>query len=140
MSGLLVEALKRRANDFIGLAREMMNRGKYDMAAFFSEQSCQLRIKASLLKLFGETPSIHGLRQLLGLLAKRFEEAGRNDLSQRIIDFVRRYRDVFLDLEEAYIEARYRAPEYTKIQVELMIDIAEKLSNLLEEVEKIVLG
>ncbi len=135
-----MEALKRRASDFIELAEEMLHRGKYDMAAFFAEQSCQLRTKAVMLRLFGEAPPIHGLRQLLGLLARRLEEAGRDDLSQRLIDFTREHRVELSDLEEAYIEARYRAPEYARTQVESMINTAKKLGSLLEEVEGSVLG
>lgn len=77
LSGMLVEALKRRANDFIELAVEMMGRGKHDIAAFLTEQSCQLRVRASLLRLFGDAPPTHGLRHLLGLLARGLEEAGR---------------------------------------------------------------
>jgi len=140
LSGMLVEALKRRANDFIELAVEMMGRGKHDIAAFLTEQSCQPRVKASLLRLFGDAPPTHGLRHLLGLLARGLEEAGRGDLSRRIADFVREHRAELSDMEEAYIGARYRDLEYTRAQVEEMIKAGRELHKLLEEVERGVLG
>jgi len=140
LSGILVETLKRRARDFMELAEDMMKRSKYDLAAFFAEQSCQLYLKAVLIKLFGEAPAVHGLRQLLGVLARKLEENRRGDIAQSILNFVKEHRDELSDLEEAYTGARYRVLEFTENQVAAMIESAKKLLKLLEEVERNVMG
>ncbi|RLE68638.1 MAG: DNA-binding protein, partial [Thermoprotei archaeon] len=100
----------------------------------------QLRIKASLLRLTGEVPRLHGIRELLGMLARELEDLGLKEDALRIMDFVRRRRDVLIDIEAAYTESRYGVGPIVKSIVEEMLGVAEELFKLLDEVEERVLG
>ena len=74
MSGELAEKLRRRASVFLREAEKLLEEGEYDIACFNAEQSLQLYVKSVLLKLFGEAPRIHGVRELLGYLARRLHQ------------------------------------------------------------------
>lgn len=140
LSGERVNVIKERAGEFLELARDLLGRGRLDMASFNVHQACQLRIKAALLRLMGEAPRIHGLRELLGVLAKGLEELGCSGESDRILDLVRRYRDPLIDVESAYVESRYGVATATRGEGEGMIGAAEELFKLLDRVERDVLG
>lgn len=139
MSWERVELLKERSRLFLDLARELLDRGLYDLAAFAAEQAAQLRIKASLLRLTGEYPRIHYVRELLGVLAYRLEEAGYLSAAKSIREFVGDRRGDLIELEEAYIGARYGLQRYIKGRVAAMIRVVEDLFKLLERVESSVL-
>ncbi|MEM3063695.1 MAG: HEPN domain-containing protein [Nitrososphaerota archaeon] len=140
MSGERVNIIKERARAFLELSRDLLEKGRLDIASFNINQACQLRIKAALLRLSGEAPRVHGLRELLGMLAKRLEESNYTNESGSIVDFVRKHRDPLIDVESAYAESRYGITTATRKSLKEMIKMAEELFNLLELVEKDVLG
>ncbi len=140
MSGERVNAMKERAGAFLELASELADRGRLDIASFSVQQACQLRVKASLLRLTGEMPRIHSIRELLGILAKRMEEIGHRDEAEKITGFVRESRGVLVDIEAAYTESRYGLAVATESVVREMLRAADRLFRLLEEVENSVLG
>ena len=140
MSGERVNAMKERAGAFLELASELADRGRLDIASFSVQQACQLRVKASLLRLTGEMPRIHSIRELLGILAKRMEEIGHRDEAEKITGFVRESRGVLVDIEAAYTESRYGLAVVTESVVREMLRAADRLFRLLEEVENSVLG
>lgn len=107
MSGERVSIIKERACAFLELARELVGRDRLDIASFNVHQACQLRIKATMLRLFGEIPRIHSIRELLGVLAKRLEELNYLDESDSIVSLVRENKDSLIDIESAYVESRY---------------------------------
>ncbi len=139
MSGERVNVIKGRARAFLDLARELIDR-RLDISSFSAHQACQLRIKASLLRLTGEVPRLHGIRELLGMLARKLEDLGLKEGALRIVDFVRKRRDALIDIEAAYIESRYGVGPIAKSIVEEMLRVAEELFKLLDEVEEHVLG
>ena len=139
MSGERVNIIKERARAFLDLARELTDR-RPDISSFSVHQACQLRVKASLLRFTGEVPRLHGIRELLGMLARRLEDLDLREDALRIVDFVRRRRDVLIDIEAAYTESRYGAGFIAKSIVEEMLGVAEELFKLLDEVEEHVLG
>ena len=65
MSGERVELLKFRSKRFLDVGVELLRREVLDLAAFNVQQSCQLRVKATLLRLLGEIPRVHNIRELL---------------------------------------------------------------------------
>ena len=132
--------MKERAGAFLELASELADRGRLDIASFSVQQACQLRVKASLLRLTGEMPRIHSIRELLGILAKRMEEIGHRDEAEKITGFVRESRGVLVDIEAAYTESRYGLAVATESVVREMLRVADCLFRLLEEVENSVLG
>ena len=140
MSGERVNVIKGRATAFLDLAIELIRRGKLDIASFNIHQACQLRIKATLLRITGEMPRLHGIRELLGILAKEVEELGYPEISKNIVSFVRQNRDALIDIETSYTESRYGLAVTTRTSIEEMVKAAKALFNLLEEVEKDVMG
>jgi HEPN domain-containing protein len=140
VSGERVELLKLRARKFLELSIELLGRGSLDLAAFNMQQACQLRIKASLLKLLGEVPKIHSVRELLGILIMKLSELGFEVISNVVKDFSRRYRDVLADIDSVYTMSRYSEFTYSVNDVKEMISVCSELHKLLDEVEKSVLG
>ena len=125
---------------FLDLAFELMSRGAFDLAAFHIHQACQLRVKASILRLTGSMPRVHGIRELLGILARALEELGFERESSMVVEFVRRFRDVLVDVEASYIEARYGVYAPSRGVVESLYRVARELFELLDGVEDVVLG
>ena len=139
MSGERVNIIKERARAFLDLARELIDR-RPDISSFSVHQACQLRVKASLLRLTGEVPRLHGIREFLGMLARKLEDLGLREDALRIVDFVRRRRDVLIDIKAAYTESRYGVGPIVKGIVEEMLGVAKELFKLLDGVEERVLG
>lgn len=140
MSGVKVNIIKRRAKTFLDLSLELMGKGMLDLAAFHIHQACQLRVKASILRLSGRIPRMHGIRELLGMLAHNLEELGFRKESDMVMDFVRRFRDVLIDIETSYTETRYSTYTPTRGVVESMHRVANEIFKLLDKVEEHVLG
>lgn len=140
MSGERVEAIKRRARVFLELAKELLTRNILDIASFNIHQACQLRLKATLLRLRGTIPRIHGIRELIGLLTNTLDELEFKHVAEKIRKFVREHRETLIDIESAYTESRYSIAVPTANSVKNMFEIAEKLFKLLDEVEENVLG
>jgi len=140
VSGERVEILKLRARKFLELSIELLERRSLDLAAFNMQQACQLRIKASLLKLLGEVPKIHSVRELLGILIMKLSELVFEVISNIVKDFSKRYRDVLADIDSVYTMSRYSEFTYSVNDVKEMISVCSELHKLLDEVEKSVLG
>ncbi len=139
MSGERVNIIKDRAYAFLNLAKELIDR-RPDIASFNIHQACQLRIKATLLRFTGEIPRIHSIRELLGILAKKLEDLNYREDALKIINFIRKQREILIDIEAAYTESRYGIGITTRSMIEEMLKTAEELFKLLDEVEKHVLG
>jgi len=140
MSGERVCVLKERAEKFLKLAKELIDRDMLDIASFNIHQACQLRIKASLLRLVGSMPRLHGVRELMGLLANCLEEGGFKQPAEDIRSFVREHRDTLIDIETSYVESRYGLNPPSKSIVESMARAVDEIFKLLESVERHVLG
>ncbi len=134
MSGELVEKLMHRARVFLREARRLLEEGEYDLSCFSAEQAAQLYVKAVILKLFGEVPRIHGVRELLGYLARKLVEHGYEWASSSISDFVKENRAILSVLEDAYVDARYGATSFSKEEAERAIGVVAKLMEVLEKV------
>ena len=140
LSGERVNLMKRRAKIFMQLAKDLQRKGLLDITSFHVHQACQLRIKATLLRLLGEIPRIHGIRELLGILAKKLEDLGFIEESNKIIELIRENRGMLIDLENAYTESKYGIVSPTERMLNDMIIVVEKIFKLLDEIEKRVLG
>jgi len=60
-----VEYLRRRAFEFLEAARDDIERGRFDLAAFHAEQALQLAL--NLARDYGHYPHTHDLRDLFEL-------------------------------------------------------------------------
>ena len=135
MSGERVGVLVKRARVFLELAKELISKKELDLAVFLLEQACQLRIKAFIYRLTGEIPRIHGIRELLGVIVNKLIEVHEKDEAEKIRNFVRKNRDLLVEIEYGYTEARYGFPGYTSLDAEEMVKTVEELFKLIEEVE-----
>ena len=135
MSGELVEKLRHRAAVFLREAERFLEEGEYDLACFCADQAAQLYLKSLLLKLFGEAPRIHGVRELLGLLASRLHREGFGEEAVKIKKFVEENRYALSLLEDACIDARYSARSFTE-EAREALSASSRLIELLREVER----
>jgi len=118
------EYLLKRSKRFYETATMQMDRGFHDLAAFSLEQSLQLFLKASLLKLGVDFPRTRSVRRLLEML----HEITGDD---RIKEVLRRFNVELGALEDAYIMSRYVARDYNREEV-------ERFKNVVEEVVRVV--
>lgn len=136
LSGEYYQLLWRRASRFLVRARRDLGEGDYDGACFNSEQAVQLAVKALLYKFFGETPRIHGSKALLARLRNLFMDAGEGSVAELLSSLISSYRSQLDLLEESYIMARYGFLEYGEKQGRLCLETAERILEVLMEVEK----
>ncbi len=118
--------LKERGLKAYERAKDAFEKGDYDWSIFLLEQSVQLLVKYFLVLKIGYFPKTH---RLIGLI----EEAGQ--LDHRFTEFLEAHRDELLVLEDAYINSRYMAREYSKIDVENKFRIFEEILKIVEKHE-----
>ncbi len=123
-----VEILRRRAEGFWENGEYLMEKGKFDLAAFHFEQTVQLELKAILLEYGGEKYKTHSIRNLLEAIGELF------DKEDVVRDFIRKHRNDIKALEDAHIDTRYEAVIYRdydaeaiKITAEMILEFARSL-------------
>ena len=131
MTGTYVNKLKRRA---LNMLRTAENTNDYDLAMFLIDQAIQLYVKAIYFELLGSRIRGHGIRELIGMLAKGLESQGFNELAHELRSFVVNNRDVLVMLEEAYTEGRYGEISYDINDVSNALAIAKELIKLLDRI------
>jgi HEPN domain-containing protein len=119
------EALLRRSDGFLETARMQTRAGLYDLAVFSLEQSLQLFLKATLLRVGADYPRTNSVRRLLELLT---EVTGRSELRE----LASRYSVELGALEDAYISSRYIPRIYTKDEFERLRAVVEKVRSNVE--------
>jgi len=124
-----VEALRRRAGDFLELAREALRIENYDISCFLSEQAAQLHLKSVLLEEVGDYPRTHSKRTLLTEVSKSFG-------GERIREFTSKNRARLIALEDAYVIARYTPTTYTEEDAEDMIKLTGETITLTEKAKR----
>jgi len=118
---LLIERSRR----FLETARMQMDKGFYDLAVFSLEQSLQLYLKASLLKLGVDYPRTHSVRKLLELLGELAE-------SEEIRELLSKYAVELGALEDAYITSRYIPREYTLEEASRLFQAVVRMMEVVE--------
>ena len=120
-----VEILRKRALEFLEGAWAALGRSSYDLACFLSEQALQLYLKSVLLMIAGDYPRTHGIRKLLGEIAKILD-------SRELEGFIKANRARLIALEDSYIMARYFTSEYSREDAEDMIELVKEVMNLVD--------
>lgn len=133
MSGEHAARLRRRARAFLVEAEETADP---DLAMFFLEQAAQLYIKSVYYELFGAPLRGHGLRELLGVLAKTLRDAGYPEEAGLLVEYVADNRRLLALLETAYTAARGGDTEYDWETVSQASQAVEELVRLLEGVAR----
>jgi HEPN domain-containing protein len=119
------EALLKRSDGFLETALMQARAGMYDLAVFSLEQSLQLFLKATLLRVGADYPRTHSVRRLLELLT---EVTGRSELRE----LASRYSVELGALEDAYISSRYIPRIYTKDEFERLRAVVEEVRSNVE--------
>jgi HEPN domain-containing protein len=100
-----VEELKRKADEFLAGASQVLKVRQFDLSCFLYEQAVQLFLKSELLAGVGDFPRTHSLRTLLSEVSEE---------SQPVAQFIRKNRARISSLEDAYVLARYSDKHYTR--------------------------
>ncbi|AKG90895.1 putative conserved protein related to C-terminal domain of eukaryotic chaperone, SACSIN [Geoglobus ahangari] len=122
-----IEILRDRSEKFLKNARHLYETGIYDLAAFNIQQSVELYLKYRLFLLAGDYPKTHSIKKLLRELGKI---AGKTEDVEK---FMKENIDRISNLENAYITSRYIPSEFEKVEIENMLDVAEKIRKLVDE-------
>jgi len=124
-----VEALRRRAAEFLELAREALRMGNYDVSCFLAEQAVQLHLKSVLLERVGDYPRTHSIRTLLSEVSKVID-------GEKVKELTQKNRARLIALEDAYIIARYTPTTYTKEDAEDLFSVAKEIITVTSEERK----
>ncbi len=136
MSGTYYSILRKRSLSMLHLAKELLAKNEADLAALNAEYAAQLYIKSVLYRVSGEEWRGHSIRVLLGALSMILEQQGFYEESDEIVEFVKRNRRLLAELEEAHTRAIYGALEYSIDQARILVDAAEKIISLLQDLEE----
>jgi HEPN domain-containing protein len=119
------EALLKRSDGFLETAPMQAWAGMYDLAVFSLEQSLQLFLKATLLRVGSDYPRTHSIRKLLELLTEVMRRSELRELASR-------YSVELGALEDAYISSRYIPRIYTKDEFERLRAVVEEVRSNVE--------
>lgn len=136
----LVWILRERAIHFKEFAIEAAERRWLDTSLYLTEQACQLLLKSSLLRLFAEETRTHSVRSLLALLVKKLNEISRSDLAENLSILSREYQDILIELDLAYTGAEYLVYRPDADTINRALEFMNKLFEIIEKVERNVLG
>ena len=120
-----VLALRRRALEFLEEAHEAIEKRRYDLSVFFSEQAVQLYLKSLILELIGEIPRTHSIIELLSFI--------RKIVDRKIDDFIKAHRESIIALEDAYLLSRYFLREYNREEAGRLYEIAVEVIKFAEK-------
>lgn len=114
------EVLRERAHMFLENARDLIERGFYDLAAFSLEQYCQLMLKYKLLVKTGAYPRTHSLTALVGVLSRVEPSVG-------VLLEKEEHLIMLTKLEDAYIGARYLPRKYLEVEVRALLRFVDEV-------------
>jgi HEPN domain-containing protein len=118
--------LKKRATEFWQRAKEDFKKGRFNLSALDVEQAIQLFLKHLIFVKAGDFPKTHNFGKL-------FDELSEIYNSKEIKNFYEDHILEFKALEDAYITSRYFPREFEKIEVEKIIEFAQKVIKFLED-------
>lgn len=119
--------LKKRADEFLENAKDLIQKEVYALAAFNLEQSAQLYLKYYLFLKLRRYPKIHLLGELLRGIGKVYRQEKE---IEKIID---ENANIISDLDQAYLTSRYLPAEFFRPQLENMLQLVEKIIALLKK-------
>jgi len=124
------EVMVNRSKGFLRLAESALSNGLYDLACFLAEQAVQLYIKAQLLRLAGDYPRTHHIRQLMARLLEILPSNRRNVLQE----YLKENRARLSELEDAYTMSRYTTKPYTREDAKDSVEFAREIMSKVERV------
>ncbi len=130
-----VRVLRERASKFLQYSIEALERGEYDLSCFFAEQAVQLRLKSLILRIYGSLPRTHSMREILGILSDALDKLGYPKVEE-IRRFVRENRSSLRLLEDAYTGGRYLLTGYSRLDSEECINIARRIIDMVDRIER----
>ena len=121
-----VDFLKKRAEEFLTGAIFHFKKGNYNIAAFNLDQVCQLYLKYYLYLKIRRFPKTHSLRELLEGIGKEYRK------QKEVENLLKKEASVIGDLEQAYLTSRYLPVEFSKYQIENMLNLSKYLIKFLK--------
>ncbi len=115
--------LRENAEEFWREAQRLFEEGRYKLAAFSVEQAVQLYLKHLLAEKCGDFPKTHSLKRLFYETRKFCPE---------LFALFEEKSTVIGDLEMAYIGARYLPTFYTEPEVRAMLEVAQRVRELVD--------
>lgn len=122
-----VDFLKKRAEEFLANAKDLIKKGVYPLAAFNLEQTAQLYLKYCLYLKLKKYPKIHLLGELLKGIGKVYGK------KKEVNKIIKENANIISDLDQAYLTSRYLPAEFFKPQLENMLKFVEKLIDFLKK-------
>lgn len=120
--------LKNRSLEFLKYAEIQLNEGHYALSCFSSEQAVQLYLKSKILKISGEIPRTHSIRELLGILARLTSR------EEYVNEFIKKKRAEIRMMESAYIESRYIPKEFEEDDARLLFSLAKEVIKFVDSI------
>jgi HEPN domain-containing protein len=121
-----IDFLKKRAEEFLKMAKFAFKERNFNISAFNLEQACQLYLKYYLFLKLKRYPKTHSLEELLRGIGKVY---GKEKEVEKILT---EKASVIGDLEQAYLTSRYLPVEFSKKRIENMLDFTNDLFNFLK--------
>jgi HEPN domain-containing protein len=122
-----VEEMKRKANEFLVGASQVLEGRQFDLSCFLYEQAVQLFLKSELLARVGDFPRTHSLRTLLSEVSEE---------SQPVAQFILKNRARISSLEDAYVLARYSDKQYSRADANDAAKLAKEIMRLVKGKKK----
>ncbi|MBZ1345510.1 MAG: HEPN domain-containing protein [Candidatus Nealsonbacteria bacterium] len=125
-----VDFLKKRAEGFLANGKYDISKKEWPLAAFHLEQASQLYLKYYLYLKIRKFPKTHSLKELLKGIGKVYKK------QEKVEKILKEKASTIGDLEQAYLTVRYLPVEFSKYQIENMLNFTEDLIKFLENCEK----
>ena len=136
MSIHYAQLLLTRARSYLDSAKDNILKGRYDVAAVELEIAAQLAVKSLIVKLGFEPPRTHSIRQLLSFIISN--RLLPEYCLREIREFVQMNREKLVLLENARTLGQYGTTQVDVEDVKPLVEITEKVLELVERYWKMV--
>ena len=133
-----MDFLKKNAVSFLKNAKELFEKGEYNLSAFNVEQAVQLILKYLIAKNFGDFPENFGdlfyenFKDLIRTHSIKFLLKKAWEICPDLKDIFTKEANVIGNIENAYITSRYYPVEFTREEIEKMLDVADEIFDVIE--------
>lgn len=124
------EKMMGRSQRFLLTAERSLKDGFYDISSFNANQSLERFLKALLLKLAGDFPHTHDIKELMRTLA----QVSSPEYSKMIRKYLKEKSLELPSVQDSYITARYFFVSISENEVGKMIQMIRELMAEIEDV------
>jgi HEPN domain-containing protein len=124
-----IDFLKERAKEFWERTSEDIKNGWFNLCVLDIEQSVQLWLKYLIAIKAGDFPKTHYLNELISEVVNIYR-------TDKLLKFYKKNILQIRSLEDAYITSRYFPKKFSKDETKKLMQLAENLFGVLENVTK----